>query len=57
MGHATELPKINELGFYEMHFESVVGLGVNLAGQILAQTLLLGHWGGEQHAICEKLLH
>lgn len=27
MGHTTELPKINELGFYEMHFESVGGLG------------------------------
>jgi hypothetical protein len=57
MGHATELPKINELGFYEMHFESVGGPGANLAGQILAQTLLLAHWGGEQHAIYESLLH
>jgi len=35
------LPKTNELGFYEMRFESVGGLGANLAGQLLAQTLVL----------------
>lgn len=32
----------NELGFYEMRFESVGGLGANLAGQILAQAMVLG---------------
>ncbi|MFH1032632.1 MAG: 2-oxoacid:acceptor oxidoreductase family protein [Chloroflexota bacterium] len=37
----TGLPKNNELGFYEMRFESVGGLGANLAGQILAQSLVL----------------
>lgn len=34
-------PKTNELGFYEMRFESVGGLGANLAGQLLAQSLVL----------------
>jgi len=38
----TKLPKANELGFYEMRFESVGGLGANLAGQILAQAMVLG---------------
>ena len=36
------LPAKNELGFYEMRFESVGGLGANLAGQILAQAGVLG---------------
>lgn len=36
------LPKKNKLGFYEMRFESVGGLGANLAGQILASALVLG---------------
>ncbi len=36
-----ELPKTNKLGFYEMRFESVGGLGANLAGQILAGSLVL----------------
>ncbi|MBI4268023.1 MAG: 2-oxoacid:acceptor oxidoreductase family protein, partial [Chloroflexi bacterium] len=34
-------PKTNELGFYEMRFESVGGLGAHLAGQILAEALVL----------------
>lgn len=34
-------PKTNELGFYEMRLESVGGLGANLAGQLLAQSLVL----------------
>lgn len=34
-------PKMNELGFYEIRFESVGGLGANLAGQLLAQSLVL----------------
>jgi pyruvate ferredoxin oxidoreductase gamma subunit len=36
------LPRVNETGFYEIRFESVGGLGANLAGQILAQALVLG---------------
>ncbi len=36
-----KLPKSNELGFYEMRFESVGGLGANLAGQVLAEALVL----------------
>ena len=35
------LPQENQLGFYEMRFESVGGLGANLAGQILAQAAVL----------------
>jgi pyruvate ferredoxin oxidoreductase gamma subunit len=33
--------KTNELGFYEIRLESVGGLGANLAGQLLAQSLVL----------------
>lgn len=36
------LNKTNELGFYEMRLESVGGLGANLAGQVLAEALVLG---------------
>jgi pyruvate ferredoxin oxidoreductase gamma subunit len=36
------LPRTNKLGFYEMRFEAVGGLGANLAGQILARALVLG---------------
>jgi pyruvate ferredoxin oxidoreductase gamma subunit len=36
------LPVTNDLGFYEMRFESVGGLGANLAGQILAEAAVLG---------------
>lgn len=38
----AKLPKKNELGFYEMRFESVGGLGANLAGQLLGEALVLG---------------
>ena len=31
------LPKINEYGFYEIRFESIGGLGANIAGKILAE--------------------
>lgn len=41
MSQSGLLPKVNELGFYEMRFESVGGLGANLAGQLLAQSLVL----------------
>ena len=37
-----ELPKTNNLGFFEIRIESVGGLGANLAGQILAGALVLG---------------
>ncbi len=36
------LPRVNEFGFYEMRFESVGGLGANLAGQVLAEAMVLG---------------
>ncbi|MBI2869941.1 MAG: 2-oxoacid:acceptor oxidoreductase family protein, partial [Chloroflexi bacterium] len=35
-------PRVNESGFYEMRFEAIGGLGANLAGQVLAQALVLG---------------
>ncbi len=37
-----ELPRKNKLGFFEIRFESVGGLGANLAGQVLASALVLG---------------
>lgn len=36
------LPKINELGFYEIRLESIGGLGANLAGKMLAEAGVLG---------------
>lgn len=42
MRQFAALPVVNELGFYEMRLESVGGLGANLAGQILAQSMVLG---------------
>ena len=39
---STKLPQTNELGFYEMRFESIGGLGANLAGQVLAEAMVLG---------------
>ncbi len=42
MARSAVLPKTNELGFFEMRFESVGGLGANLAGQILTQAMVLG---------------
>ena len=38
---ATVLPKTSELSFYEMRFELADGLGTNLAGQILAEAMVL----------------
>lgn len=35
------LPITNELGFYEIRFESIGGLGGNVAGQILAEAAVL----------------
>lgn len=37
----SRLPITNELGFYEMRFESIGGLGGNVAGQILAEAAAL----------------
>ncbi len=42
MSSTLALDKVNELGFYEMRFESVGGLGANLAGQVLAEGVVKG---------------
>ncbi|WJH33321.1 2-oxoacid:acceptor oxidoreductase family protein [Paenibacillus aurantius] len=36
------LPKINELGFFEIRLESIGGLGANLAGKMLAEAGVVG---------------
>lgn len=41
MAHGPQLPITNEQGFYEMRFESIGGLGSNLASQMLAEGLVL----------------
>ena len=33
----TTLPRINELGYYEMRLESIGGLGANLCGKLLGE--------------------
>lgn len=33
----VQLPKVNELGFFEIRLESIGGLGANLAGKMLAE--------------------
>jgi pyruvate ferredoxin oxidoreductase gamma subunit len=38
----TALPKINELGFFEIRLESIGGLGANLAGKMLAEAGVIG---------------
>ena len=38
---SVRLPVTNELGFYEIRFESIGGLGANVAGQILAEAAVL----------------
>ncbi len=38
----VDLPKTNELGFYEIRMESVGGFGANLAGKILGEAGVLG---------------
>ncbi|MBW2308895.1 MAG: 2-oxoacid:acceptor oxidoreductase family protein [Deltaproteobacteria bacterium] len=43
MAKLMDLPTKNELGYFEMRLESVGGLGANLAGQILAEALVMGH--------------
>jgi pyruvate ferredoxin oxidoreductase gamma subunit len=34
---SNQLPKVNELGFFEIRLESIGGLGANLAGKMLAE--------------------
>jgi pyruvate ferredoxin oxidoreductase gamma subunit len=36
------LPKVNDLGFFEIRLESIGGLGANLAGKMLAETGVVG---------------
>lgn len=36
------LPKVNELGFFEIRLESIGGLGANLAGKMLAEAGVMG---------------
>ena len=43
------LSRSSEVGCYEMRFESVGGLGANLAGQLLAQALVMGQGFNGSH--------
>lgn len=36
------LPKVNELGFFEIRLESIGGLGANLAGKMIAEAGVMG---------------
>lgn len=38
----AQLPKVNELGFFEIRLESIGGLGANLAGKMLAEAGVVG---------------
>ncbi|MDP5274123.1 2-oxoacid:acceptor oxidoreductase family protein [Chengkuizengella axinellae] len=38
----SSLPKVNELGFFEIRLESIGGLGANLAGKMLAEAGVVG---------------
>jgi pyruvate ferredoxin oxidoreductase gamma subunit len=38
----VSLPKVNELGFFEIRLESIGGLGANLAGKMLAEAGVVG---------------
>ncbi|MBW5448135.1 4Fe-4S dicluster domain-containing protein [Cohnella sp. CFH 77786] len=38
----VQLPKVNELGFFEIRLESIGGLGANLAGKMLAEAGVMG---------------
>jgi pyruvate ferredoxin oxidoreductase gamma subunit len=38
----VNLPKVNELGFFEIRLESIGGLGANLAGKMLAEAGVMG---------------
>jgi pyruvate ferredoxin oxidoreductase gamma subunit len=37
----NKLPRVNEYGFFEIRFESIGGLGADLAGKILSQAIVL----------------
>jgi pyruvate ferredoxin oxidoreductase gamma subunit len=39
----TKLPKVNELGFFEIRLESIGGLGANLAGKLLSEDGVVGN--------------
>ena len=39
----TQLPKVNELGFFEIRLESIGGLGANLAGKMLSEDGVVGN--------------
>ncbi|HEX7055986.1 MAG TPA: 2-oxoacid:acceptor oxidoreductase family protein [Bacilli bacterium] len=39
---STVLPKVNELGFFQLRLESIGGLGANLAGKMLAEAGVVG---------------
>src|SRR5690606_25819885 len=38
----AQLPKMNDLGFFEIRLESIGGLGANLAGKMLAESGVVG---------------
>lgn len=38
----VQLPKVNDLGFFEIRLESIGGLGANLAGKMLAEAGVIG---------------
>ena len=39
----SRLPKVNELGFFEIRLESIGGLGANLAGKMLSEDGVVGN--------------
>ncbi|WP_338452401.1 2-oxoacid:acceptor oxidoreductase family protein [Niallia oryzisoli] len=39
----TKLPRVNELGFFEIRLESIGGLGANLAGKLLSEAGVVGN--------------
>lgn len=39
----SKLPKVNELGFFEIRLESIGGLGANLAGKLLSEDGVVGN--------------
>lgn len=39
----TKLPKVNDLGFFEIRLESIGGLGANLAGKLLSEDGVVGN--------------
>ncbi|ULT54759.1 2-oxoacid:acceptor oxidoreductase family protein [Neobacillus drentensis] len=39
----SKLPKVNELGFFEIRLESIGGLGANLAGKMLSEDGVVGN--------------